>query len=54
MIREGPRGIEVTLTGRNFAREKQANTTSVDAAPDVKVVRDGRGRRLPFQRKSIF
>jgi hypothetical protein len=53
MTREGPKGIEVTLTGRGLARQKPANTTPTDV-PDIKVVRDGRGRRLPFQRKSVF
>jgi hypothetical protein len=54
MIREGAEGIVVTLTGRNLALKKAANATASDAAPDVKVPRDSRGRRMPFQRKSIF
>jgi hypothetical protein len=54
MTREGPKGIEVTLTGRSLARQKPADTTSSEAVPDISVVRDGRGRRLPFQRKSVF
>ena len=54
MIREGANGIVVTLTGRNLAREKQSKGTSSDAAPKVTVSRDTRGRRMPFQRKSIF
>ena len=54
MIREGAEGIVVTLTGRSLARKKPANGTASDTAPDVKVPRDSRGRRMPFQRKSIF
>ena len=54
MIREGPNGIAVTLTGRSLAREQPADSTANLAAPDVKVSRDRRGRRMPFQRKSIF
>ena len=45
MIREGPKGIVVTLTGRSLAREKPAEGTASDAAPGVNVSRD---------RKSIF
>ena len=54
MIREGPKGIDVTLTGRNLAREKLAHASASDAGPNVNVSRDRRGRRMPFQRKSIF
>jgi hypothetical protein len=54
MIREGRQGIALTLTGRSFAREKHADTTVSVTAPEAKVARDSRGRRLPFQRKSIF
>ena len=54
MIREGPDGIAVTLTGRSFAREKVPHATASDGAHGVKVLRDRRGRRMPFQRKSIF
>jgi hypothetical protein len=59
MIREGARGIVVTLTGRSLAREKAVKATASGAAPDivasdVAVSRDRRGRRMPFQRKSIF
>jgi hypothetical protein len=54
MIREGPKGIVVTLTGRNLAREKLAHASASDAGPNVNVSRDRRGRRMPFQRKSIF
>ena len=54
MIREGPDGIAVTLTGRSLACEKVTHATSSDAAAGVTVSRDRRGRRMPFQRKSIF
>ena len=54
MIREGAEGIAVTLTGESLAHKKPANATASDAAPDVKVSRNSRGRRMPFQRKSIF
>jgi hypothetical protein len=54
MIREGPNGIVVTLTGRSLVREKPPGATATDAARGVKVSRDRRGRRMPFQRKSIF
>jgi hypothetical protein len=54
MIREGANGIAVTLAGRSLAREQPGAATAGDAALGVKVLRDKRGRRLPFQRKSIF
>jgi len=54
MIREGAKGIVVTPTGRSLAREKPAEATAGDAARDINVSRDSRGRRMPFQRKSIF
>ena len=54
MIREGAAGIVVTLTGRRLAREKPVDASAGKAAFDVKVSRDRRGRRMPFQRKSIF
>jgi len=53
-IREGANGIVVTLTGRSLARAKPAEGTASDAAPDVNVSRDRRGRRKPFQRRSVF
>jgi hypothetical protein len=54
VIREGAAGIVVTLTGRRLAREKPVDASAGEAAFDVKVSRDRRGRRMPFQRKSIF
>jgi hypothetical protein len=52
MIRDRPKGVVVTLTGRSLARENPTEATASDAAPDVP--RDRRGRRMPFQRRSIF
>jgi hypothetical protein len=54
MIQEGPDGIAVTLTGRSLAHEKPLEVTATDAALGVKVLRDRLGRRMPFQRKSVF
>ena len=54
MIREGAKGVVVTLTGRSLARQKPPEATASDAALGVKVSRDSRGRRMPFQRRSIF
>ena len=54
MIRDGAAGIVVTLTGRRLAREKPAGASAGEAAFDVRVSRDRRGRRKPLQRKSIF
>jgi hypothetical protein len=52
--REGPRGIVVTEQGKCLARQKPADAPVSSSALDPKVARDGRGRRLPFQRRSIF
>ena len=57
VTRESPKGIEVTLTGRGLVRQQLVTTS--EAAPQLKPVRDiklrdVRGRRLPFQRKSVF
>ena len=54
MIREGPNGIAVTLTGRSLARENPPEATATDAARGIEVSRDRRGRRMPFQRRSNF
>jgi hypothetical protein len=54
MIREGAKGVVVTLTGRSLASEKPPKAAASDAALGVKVSRDSRGRRMPFQRRSIF
>jgi hypothetical protein len=54
MIREGAAGIIVTFAGRSLALQKTRDDTASHAASDVKVTRDSRGRRMPFQRRSIF
>jgi hypothetical protein len=54
MIRERPVGIVVTLTGRSLARGKRAGASASEPAHNIKVSRDGRGRRMPFQRRSVF
>ena len=54
MIKEGPKGIVVTPTGRSVARAKPAEVAANGAVRDINVSRDSRGRRMPFQRKSIF
>ena len=54
LIREGRDGIAVTITGRSLARGKPPEATATDAALGVKVLRDRRGRRMPFQRRSVF
>jgi hypothetical protein len=54
MIREGAKGIVVTLTGRRLASEKSSEAAASDAALGVKVSRDSRSRRTPLRRRSIF
>jgi hypothetical protein len=54
VLRDGARGIVVTEAGRRLARRKPADVAAASPAPEPKVARDGRGRRLPFQRRSIF
>jgi hypothetical protein len=55
VLRDGARGIAVTEAGKRLARQKPADAPAGSSrAPDPKVARDGRGRRLPFQRRSIF
>jgi hypothetical protein len=53
-LREGARGIVVTDAGKRLARQKLADGPVSSPAPDLKATRDGRGRRFPFQRRSIF
>ena len=53
MIREGAKRIVVTLTGRSLAREKPPESSASKAALGVNVSRDRRGRRMPFQRRSV-
>lgn len=55
VIRDGARGVVVTAAGRQLAGRKPEKATAASGAvPDAKLARDRRGRRLPFQRKSIF
>ncbi len=53
-IREGARGITVTEMGRRLARLAPANVAADRPPSAPKVARDGRGRRKPFQRRSVF
>ena len=54
MIRQGAKGVVVTLTGQSLVRERPSKATASDAAPGIRVSRDSRGRRMPFQRRSVF
>ena len=56
VLRDGAAGIVVTATGRRLAAQKPVEVAAVSPAPAAapKVARDGRGRRLPFQRRSVF
>jgi hypothetical protein len=54
VLRDSARGIVVTEAGKRLARHKPADVAVSSPAPKPKVARDGRGRRLPFQRRSIF
>jgi hypothetical protein len=54
LIRDGARGIVLTIEGRGLARQAPTANADRGPAPQAKVARDGRGRRLPFQRRSVF
>jgi hypothetical protein len=54
VIRDGARGIVLTTAGRQLARQKPATVTADSSVPRANLARDSRGRRMPFQRKSIF
>lgn len=56
VLRDGAAGIVVTDAGRRLASQKPVEVAagSPAPAPAPKVARDGRGRRLPFQRRSVF
>jgi hypothetical protein len=54
VIRDEARGMVVTTEGRELVRRQPMKATVSGLAHDVKVARDGRGRRMPFQRKSVF
>ena len=53
-LREGAQGIAVTEVGKSLARRKTVEAPASSPAPEPKVARDGRGRRMPNRRKSIF
>lgn len=54
-IRDGPRGIVATPHGIELVRMAPLLREADASGPDDRVVaRDGRGRRLPFQRKANF
>jgi hypothetical protein len=60
VLRDGAAGIVLTAAGRRRAAQNPAEIAARSAAPAPtlspapKVARDGRGRRLPFQRRSVF
>jgi hypothetical protein len=56
VIREGAAGITVTADGRRLASQKPPAETAapISPTPDSTVILDRRGRRKPFQRKSVF
>jgi hypothetical protein len=60
VLRDGAAGIVLTAAGRRLAAQKPAEIAAGSAVPAPtpspvpKVARDGRGRRLPFQRRSVF
>jgi hypothetical protein len=54
VLRDGAAGIVVTDAGRRLAGQKPVEVAADSPAPVPKVARDGRGRRLPFQRRSVF
>lgn len=55
VIRDRPSGIVVTPEGRRLATASLRHELSEDAqTPKDTLSRDSRGRRMPFQRKSIF
>jgi hypothetical protein len=56
VLRDGASGIVVTDAGRRLAGHKpvEVAVSSPGPVPVRKVARDGRGRRLPFQRRSVF
>jgi hypothetical protein len=60
VLRDGAAGMVVTAAGRRLAQQKPVEVAADSPAPvrrpdpGPKVARDGRGRRLPFQRRSVF
>jgi len=54
VLRDRAAGIVVTAAGRRLAEQKPVAADSPAPVRGPKVARDGRGRRLPFQRRSFF
>ena len=56
VLRDGAAGMVVTAAGRRLASQKPVEVAAdrPSPVPPPKVARDGRGRRLPFQRRSVF
>jgi hypothetical protein len=54
VFRETAQGIVLTVHGRDLARQKAVDPLVGDESTGERARRDGRGRRLPFQRRSIF
>jgi hypothetical protein len=54
VIRDCARGIVVTPSGRELAGQTAVTAVAGPATCDTKMRRDDRGRRLPFQRRSVF
>ena len=56
VLRDGAAGMVVTAAGRRLAEQKPVEVAADSPAPGPgpKIARDGRGRRLPFQRRSVF
>jgi hypothetical protein len=54
-IRDTANGIVVTIEGKRLAAASVKHEPSPKAiTPKATLARDKRGRRLPFQRKSVF
>ena len=56
VLRDCAAGMVVTAAGRRLAAQKPVEVAADSPAPirGSKVARDGLGRRLPFQRRSVF
>ena len=54
VLRDSARGIVVTEAGKRLALQRPPDVAGGSPAPGPRVARDGRGRRMPFQRKSNF
>ena len=56
VLRDGASGMVVTAAGRRLAEQKPVEVAASSPAPSSgpKIARDGRGRRRPFQRRSVF